>query len=58
MTAAPRKGASERMIYTVFFTDEESAEMPHDCESYAEAVAYAEEKGGNSVIESTTGNVE
>lgn len=46
------------MIYTVFFTDEESAEMPHDCETYAEAVEYAEEKGLPYVIESTSGNVE
>lgn len=45
------------MIYTVFFTDENTTEMPHDCESYAEAVAYAEEKGENYVIESTRGEV-
>ena len=46
------------MIYTVFFTEEDSTRMPHDCESYKEAVEYAEEKGGNYVIVSTVGNVE
>lgn len=45
------------MIYTVFFTDENTAEMPHDCESHAEAVAYAEEKGESYVIESASGEV-
>ena len=45
------------MIYTVFFTGKDSNKMPHDCETYDEAVQYAEEKGGEYTIESTSGSV-
>lgn len=36
------------MIYTVFFTAEDSIEMPQDFENYKEAIEYAEEKGGGN----------
>lgn len=44
------------MIYTVFFTDD--SHSPHDCETYAEAREYAEEIGGDYVIEATEGKIE
>lgn len=45
------------MIYTVFFTGKDTNEMPHDCETYDEAVQYAEDKGEEYIIESTSGSV-
>lgn len=45
------------MIYTVFFTGKDGNKMPHDCETYDEAVQYAEENGGEYTIESTSGSV-
>ncbi len=44
------------MIYTVFFMDDNHS--PHDCETHDEAKEYAEEIGGEYIIECTSGEIE
>ena len=45
------------MIYTVFFIEEDTNEMPQDFATYEEALEYAEEKGITYIIEATKGKI-
>ena len=51
-----------QMIYTVFPKDCDSCNMPHDCSSYKQALAYCKEKGyvinEDCIIVSTEGECE
>lgn len=45
------------MIYTVFFIEEGTNEMPQDFNTYEKALEYAERKGIEYIIECTTGKI-